>query len=102
MYQILGPEVEGYVIPYVDDLLIYSKDVESHPIHLKSIFEKFRQAGITIKLNKSYFGRKTVKFLRHVISPLGISMDPDRIVAIEFSCATKRKAFEVIFRAVEL
>lgn len=47
--KILGPEVEGFVIPYVDDLFVYSSDVDQHLEHLKIIFEKFCRANVTIK-----------------------------------------------------
>lgn len=80
---ILGPDVEEWVIPYVDDLLIYSENAEVHLNHLKILFEKFRKAGITVKLRKSHFGRTSVNFLGHIVSPTGIQMDPDRVRAIQ-------------------
>ncbi|XP_023028732.2 retrovirus-related Pol polyprotein from transposon 17.6 [Leptinotarsa decemlineata] len=80
--EILG-EVEEFVIPYVDDLLVYSKDFCQHMSHLKIIFERFRRAGITLKLKKCNFIRKEIKFLGHIITSEGIKMDEDRIDAIQ-------------------
>lgn len=51
--KILGPEVDDFVIAFVDDLLIFSPSPEAHLEHLKIIFNKFKAAGVTIKLKKS-------------------------------------------------
>lgn len=81
--RILGPEVSEFVVPYVDDLLIFSRDPETHLKHLQIIFEKFRQSKITVKLSKCLFLRKQVKFLGHIITPSSIEMDPARITAVQ-------------------
>lgn len=80
--KILGPEVEKFAIPYVDDIFVHSENSELHLEHLEFIFEKFRQANITIKLKKSNFACCKIKFLGHIITPEGVEMDPTRIEAI--------------------
>lgn len=65
---ILGPEVNNFVFPYVDDLLVYSPSLEEHLIHLSTIFEKFRKANIKIKLSKSQFACRQISFLGHIIN----------------------------------
>lgn len=79
---VLGDDVNDFVIPYVDDLLIFSDDCESHLSHLRIIFEKFRRAGVTIKLKKSLFARREVHFLGHIISSSGVRMEPERVASI--------------------
>lgn len=81
--KILGTETNSFVIPYVDDLLIFSKDFYTHMQHLRVVFQKFREAKITIKLSKSKFVSEKIKFLGHIISDQGVEMDPERIRAIK-------------------
>lgn len=80
--KILGAEVEDFVLPYVDDLLVYSSGIEEHLHHLQTLFEKFRIAGCTLKLRKCVFARQEVSFLGHVITANGISVDPKRVESI--------------------
>lgn len=49
--KILGSEVDGFVISFVVDLSVFSPSPEMHLQHLRIIFEKFRMAGITVKLH---------------------------------------------------
>lgn len=87
--KVLGGECSNFTFCYVDDLLIFSDNIEKHFIHLNIIFNKLRDAGFTIKLRKSQFFRETVLFLGHIISSKGISMDTNRISAIEKFCVPR-------------
>lgn len=80
--QVLGSECDNFTLCYVDDLLIFSDNIEKHFEHLSIIFNKLAKAGLTVKLRKSQFFRDKVIFLGHVISPYGISIDDNRIKAI--------------------
>lgn len=79
--KILG-ELDEFMIPYVDDLLIFSPNSEEHLRHLAVVFEKFRDARVTVKLRKCRFAQAKVSFLGHIITPHGIEMDEKRIDAI--------------------
>lgn len=79
--KILG-DLDEFMIPYVDDLLIFSPNSEEHLRHLAVVFGKFRDAGITVKLRKCRFAQKKVSFLGHIITPNGIEMDERRVEAI--------------------
>uniref|UniRef100_V5GHR5 RNA-directed DNA polymerase n=1 Tax=Anoplophora glabripennis TaxID=217634 RepID=V5GHR5_ANOGL len=79
---VLGDEIDKFVIMYVDDILVFSETAEDHFAHLRVIFTKLRDAGLTIKLRKCRFARRNIHFLGHILTPEGIQMDPDRIAAI--------------------
>lgn len=81
--KILGPEVESFVIPYVDDLLIYSVGTREHLDHLRVVFQKLRGAHFTVRLSKSKFACESVTYLGHIISSKGVAMDPGRIKSIQ-------------------
>lgn len=70
--QVLGPEFESFTLTYVDDLLVFSMNVEEHLQHLKAVFEKLRGADLTVKLRKCKFARAEVNFLGHIIFSGGI------------------------------
>lgn len=80
---VLGETCRDFVVIYVDDLLVYSPNVESHLINLQQIFEKFKSEGITLKLRKCQFLKYCVTFIGHIISSDGVQLDPKRIEAIE-------------------
>lgn len=90
---ILGENMGKYVIPYVDDLLIFSKESQEHLQLLRNISEKFQAAGVTIKLRKSRFAREQVNFMGHIISAEGVTMDPNRSIHSGISGSTKCKTF---------
>lgn len=71
-----------FAIPYVDDVLIFSKNANEHLKHIEVILNKLLEAGITLKLKKSKFARKEVNFLGHIVSATKLSLDPNRVKAI--------------------
>ena len=71
------------VVVYLDDVMIFSKKREEHAFHLKQIFERCRKYGISLNPRKCVFPVIEGKLLGHVVSKKGISIDPERIKAIE-------------------
>ena len=52
---------------YLDDILIFSKDWESHLMHLRHVFERLEKAKISLKLSKCEFAKNEIQFLGHVV-----------------------------------
>ena len=71
------------VVVYLDDVTIFSKKREEHAFHLKQICERCRKYGISLNQKKCVFIVTEGKLLGHIISKKGISIDPERIKAIE-------------------
>ena len=69
-------------VAYLDDILIFSSDRESHTTHLHQVLERMRQAELYAKPTKCVFYQNHVEFLGYVISREGVSMDPRRVNAI--------------------
>eukprot|EP00731_Ephydatia_muelleri_P016088 Em0009g512a len=61
-----GPE---FVSVYIDDILIFSANLEDHIGHLKLVLERITQANLNLKPSKCHFIRKEVEYLGHVITP---------------------------------
>ena len=71
------------VVIYLDDITIFSKRREEHAVHLRQIFERYRKYGISLNPKKCVFAVIEGKLLGHVVSKNGISIDLERIKAIE-------------------
>ncbi|OOO05787.1 RNA-directed DNA polymerase (Reverse transcriptase) [Aspergillus oryzae] len=66
-------------VVYLDDILIFSLDRESHTRHIKQVLDRLRKADLYGKLSKCTFYQKQVEFLGYIVSQDGISMDPQRV-----------------------
>lgn len=76
-------DLEGnQMLCYLDDILIFSKDVESHLRALDEILQRLQDAGLKLKLRKCKFFGKQIKFLGHVISDKGIGVQEEKVEAI--------------------
>ena len=62
---------------FVDDILIYSKSEEEHGDHLRVVLQVLRGHQLYSKFNKCEFWLSEVKFLGHVVSASGVSVDPE-------------------------
>jgi hypothetical protein len=67
---------------YLDDLTVYSKNRSDHFGHLRNILMRCRKFDISLNISKSIFDVTKGKCLGHIVSDSGISIDPERIVAI--------------------
>ncbi|CAI7788692.1 unnamed protein product [Closterium sp. NIES-53] len=82
MNHILRPLLDECVVVYLDDILIYSRDMEQHIEHLRRVFEILRREKFYVKLSKSEFALKKVQFLGHMVSAQGVHVDPKKIKAV--------------------
>jgi hypothetical protein len=73
------PELDKFVVVFIDDILVYSKNEEEHAGHLHVVLQRLREHHLYAKLSKCDFWLKEIKFLGHTISQAGISVDPDKV-----------------------
>ena len=67
-----------FVQIYLDDLLVFSSSFEQHIQHLEQVFERLRSYNLKLAPKKCKFFQNSVKYLGHVVSEDGISVDPDK------------------------
>ncbi|XP_063831609.1 uncharacterized protein LOC135080816 [Ostrinia nubilalis] len=67
---------------YLDDIVIYSPDLNSHVNNLASVFHKLRKFNLKLQPDKCEFLRKEVTYLGHVITNEGVKPNPDKIKAV--------------------
>ena len=79
MNSVFMPELDKFVVVFIDDILIYSKNEEEHAEHLRVVLQRLREHKLDAKFSKYEFWLKRVQFLGHVISEDGILVDPSKI-----------------------
>jgi hypothetical protein len=82
MNKIFIPYLDKFVIVFIDDILIYSKDKEDHAKHLLVALQVLREHQLYAKFSKCEFWLDQVEFLGHVISKEGIAVNPSNVQSV--------------------
>ena len=75
--------LDRFVLIFIDDILVYSKTEEEHKHHLHLVLTRLKENKLNAKFSKCLFWKKEVDFLGHVISSHGISVNSNKVVAIQ-------------------
>jgi len=67
---------------YVDDMMVSSTTFSGHLKRLRHIFCKISKSGMTLKFSKCEFIRQSMKFLGHIITSDGMTLNPNKLKAI--------------------
>jgi hypothetical protein len=79
MNSVFMPELDKFIVVFIDDILVYSKSTEEHEEHLRVVLQQLRDHQLYAKFSKCEFWINEVSFLRHVISSEGITVDPSKV-----------------------
>ncbi|MGL4632137.1 MAG: reverse transcriptase family protein, partial [Leadbetterella sp.] len=82
MDTIFRKDLHKYVIPYLDDIIIFSNSIEEHKIHLDSVLKGIQAAGLILNKKKCKFFKEEVKILGSIVSKGKVKPDPNKISAI--------------------
>ena len=82
MNQVFRPYLDRFVIFFIDDIVIYSHSMEKHSEHLTIVLQTLKEHKLYAKRDKCDFWMIMVKFLGHVVSQGGISVDSSKVDAI--------------------
>ena len=73
---------EGWIVIYMDDILIFSNNIEEHRERTERVVQRIQESDLFIKGEKCEFETKEVEFLGSIIRPGEIAMDPVKVKAI--------------------
>jgi hypothetical protein len=79
MNSVFMPKLDKFVVVFIDDVLVYSKNEDEHTEHLHIVLQRLRDHRLYAKLSKCDFWLREIKFLCHTISQYGISVDPEKV-----------------------
>ena len=82
MNRVFKPYLDQFIVVFINDNLVYSKNKEEHENHLHVILQTLREHQLFAKLNKCEFWLDQISFLDHVVSNDGISIDPSKVEAV--------------------
>ncbi|MBW0549774.1 hypothetical protein O181_089489 [Austropuccinia psidii MF-1] len=84
---------EGWLIIYIDEIIVCCKNWEEHIYRLSRIFNKIRSVNMKISLKKCHFGFKELKALGHVVSGLALGIDKNKasVVLLKPMSQNKKK-----------
>ena len=82
MNRVFEPYLDQFVVVFIDDILVYSKNKEEHEKHLRVVLQTLKEHQLFAKLKKCELWLDQISFLGHVVSKDGISVDPDKVEAL--------------------
>ncbi|WVZ80159.1 hypothetical protein U9M48_027658 [Paspalum notatum var. saurae] len=72
-------ELDKFVVVFIDDILVYSKNEKEHEEHLRIVLSRLREHKLYAKFSKCAFWLKEVAFLGHILSAKGVAVDPKEV-----------------------
>ena len=94
MHRVFQPYLDQFVVVFVVDILIYSQSEWEHEYHLRIILQLFRDHQLYTKFSKCEFWLTEMRFLEHVVSASGVSVDPEKVEAA-MSWERPKSVFEI-------
>ncbi|KAL0148816.1 hypothetical protein M9458_055825, partial [Cirrhinus mrigala] len=82
MNEVFREFLHRFVVVYIDDILIYSRNQAEHRQHVQQVLQKLREHSLYLKLEKCEFHQPSVQFLGYNISAEGVQMDQGKVSAI--------------------
>jgi hypothetical protein len=79
MNLVFMPELDQFIMVFIDDTLVYSNGSEEHEEHLRIVLQRLREHQLYAKLSKCVFWIKEVPFLGHMVLLEGITVDPGKV-----------------------
>ena len=82
MHRVFQPYLDQFVVVFVDDILIYSQSEWGHEYHLSIVLQLLRDHQLYAKFSKFEFCLIEVRFLGHVVSAPGVSVNLEKVKTV--------------------
>ena len=80
--EVLADLIDVNVIVYLDDILIYSDDAESHTEHVREVLRRLRKHKLFANAQKCEWDVDTVEYLGYIMSPDGLTMATEKVKTV--------------------
>ena len=67
----------------MDDILIFSKNLDEHRQHVRTVLQRLREYGLQVDISKCQFETTQVTYLGLIVSTKGIHMDPKKVACVQ-------------------
>jgi len=78
----LREHLNDFAITYLNDILIYSNDLDMHCSYVHKVLKKLNKRTLYVKKSKSKFKAKKIKFLNYIIQPEQIEKNSKKTDAV--------------------
>ena len=95
IHRVFQPYLDQFFVVFVDDILIYSQSEWEHEYHLRIVLQLLRDHRLYTKFSKCEFWLAEVRFLGHVVSSSGVSVDTEKVEAM-MSWERPKSVFEIL------
>ena len=82
MNNIISNYLDKFMVVFIDDMLIYSKNEQEHEEHLKIVLQVLREQQLYATFSQCDFFKEKIQYLGHLVSKEGISVDLEKVKAI--------------------
>lgn len=83
MHKVFAPLLDKSVVIYLDDILVFSKDMDEHLVHLREVLQRLRDSQLRAKRSKCLFGAPEVEYLGHIVSGAGVQVEATKVKAVQ-------------------
>ena len=82
MNDVLVEYLKHFIVVFLDDILIYSKSIEDHIVHLRKVLQKLRDYQLFAKASKCEIAYESIEFLGQQVTPARMSPTEAKIKAV--------------------
>ena len=79
MNDVLRPFLDEFFIIYLDDVLIFSKPLDEHVMHVKKVLDVLRKEQLFFNISKCEFAKTSLVYLGHIIGGGELKIDPSKV-----------------------
>jgi len=83
MNEILSEYLDIFCVAYLDDIFLFSQNLEDHRRNVRTIMKRVEETGLTLKASKCEFHTTEIEYLGYIISPQGLRMEEEKIRTIK-------------------
>jgi len=68
---------------YLDDIIVFARDFDTHLSRLQDVFDRLRAAKLKLHINKWFLFQRRVEFLGHVLSESGVEVQAAKVEVVQ-------------------